>query len=695
MTIFYNGFHAPIGAHSSFTFGCKGKKGGLGLELWRPADQNVYIGLESKDGKCFEALPFFEPEEIPFEGMFGNPRDITCFKDKDISREYKLGTDKWKAGDIEFTVYSPVESIPDPESASDMDLKKILVPSVCVELVVDNSKCDRERIAFFGHDTSRDTDSMRIFDNMERPYQGIGIGNSTAIVTDSKNAFHAQQMSMKHILSAVHEENWTFALFLANTGSIVCKVPPKTKVEFRFAVCFFRPGMVTSGEATSYWYYRYFRDIESVARYTLENFEDIKARAVKSNSIIDDNKLNDAQKFQLCHAVRSYYGSTQLLDWDNRPFWVVNEGEYRMMNTLDLTIDHLFFEMSMNPWVVKNTLNIFASRYSYEDKLHLPGGTNSHPGGISFCHDMGSRNRISRPQYSTYEAYGLKGLFSHMTHEQLVNWTICATAYAIKNKDKAWEAEKLPLFRKCLKSLMNRDHPDDEKRTGIMKLDSSRTIDGSEITTYDSLDTSLGQARSNIYIVIKGWAAYSALEKIFSNYQEYREDAQMAEKQASRTADSVCTFMDTKEGYIHAIMGEDCNSQIIPAIEGLVFPHFMEMRELLDEKGKYGKMIQTLKTHFKTVFKKGVCIFPDGGWKLSSSAENSWLSKIYLNQFVARKILGFKNDDTGIKADQAHAGWLLKEENLYWAWSDQMFTGIAKESKYYPRGVTSFLWLNE
>lgn len=44
----------------------------------------------------------------------------------------------------------------------------------------------------------------------------------------------------------------------------------------------------------------------------------------------------------LTHSIRSYYGSTQLLDADGKPFWVVNEGEYRMMNTFDLTVDQMF-----------------------------------------------------------------------------------------------------------------------------------------------------------------------------------------------------------------------------------------------------------------------------------------------------------------------------------------------------------------
>ena len=70
-------------------------------------------------------------------------------------------------------------------------------------------------------------------------------------------------------------------------------------------------------------------------------------------------------------------------------------------------------------------------------------------------------------------------------------------------------------------------------------------------------------------------------------------------------------------------------------------------------------------------------------------------SKIYLCQHVYRQILGFPWEAAGAKADAAHVGWLLRDENTYWSWSDQIVAGIAKGSKYYPRGVTSILWLNE
>lgn len=144
-----------------------------------------------------------------------------------------------------------------------------------------------------------------------------------------------------------------------------------------------------------------------------------------------------------------------------------------------------------------------------------------------------------------------------------------------------------------------------------------------------------------------------------------------------------------------AVMGEDCDSRIIPAIEGLVFPQVLGMTSVLRTAGPYGELIQALKTHFKTVLRKGACLYRDNGWKLSSSADNSWLSKIYLCQFVARQVLGVRTATTGETADKAHQGWLLKEENLYYAWSDQMRSGVAVGSKYYPRGVTSILWLVE
>jgi hypothetical protein len=151
----------------------------------------------------------------------------------------------------------------------------------------------------------------------------------------------------------------------------------------------------------------------------------------------------------------------------------------------------------------------------------------------------------------------------------------------------------------------------------------------------------------------------------------------------------------TEGGYIPGVVGENNDSRIIPSIEGLVFPYAFGCPEALERNGRYGDYIQALSKHLGTVLTEGICLFPNGAWKLSSTSNNSWLSKIYLCQFVARHILDLAWDEKGRKADEAHVSWLLAPQNAFWSWSDQILSGTAVGSKYYPRGVTSILWLDE
>ncbi|MDF2963593.1 MAG: beta-xylosidase [Paenibacillus sp.] len=700
-TIFFNAHHSPIGAFASFTLGYRGAKGGLGLELGKPADQNVFIGLESDQGNYYEALPFYEAgedesrrydlekEEPDRKGRAA----IIPFSSADLEREFKTGTDTWKAGDLTFTLFSPVRSVPEPGEANEAELKEAIIPAVFAELKVDNTKSSKARRAFFGYQgTDPYTAMRRLEETTDGAVTGIGQGNITAIAAKDPGIQTAVGFSMEHILSAKLRENWKFGL--GGVGALIMDVAPGECKTYRFAICFYRGGIVTSGMETSYYYTRFYRNIDEVASYALDSFDSLKEACVQADLLTDRSGLSEDQKFMLAHSIRSYYGSTQFLQKDGLPLWIVNEGEYRMMNTFDLTVDQLFYEMKMNPWTVRNELDLFVDRYTYEDQVFFPGQPDVlYPGGISFTHDMGVANIFSRPGYSSYEMHGISDCFSHMTHEQLVNWVLCCAVYTEGTDDQAWLKSKLDLLSSCFESMLNRDHPDPAQRNGLMGLDSSRTMGGAEITTYDSLDVSLGQARNNIYIAGKCWAAYAALERIFQN-NGMPEQAAEARQQAQRTAATVVSFV-TEEGYIPAVVGEGNESRIIPAIEGLVFPYFTGRQDVLDPQGEYGEYIQVLKKHLQTVLVPEVCLFGDGGWKLSSTSNNSWLSKIYLCQFVARRILGLAWEDSGHRADAAHVSWLLHPEESYWCWSDQMISGVAKGSKYYPRGVTSILWLEE
>jgi hypothetical protein len=692
--IHFNAQHSPIGAFASFTLGAKGAKGGLGLELGKPADQNVFIGIA--DGESITCLPFFQETaddsaRFDVEAVAALKRVVPRpWADNEIRREFAAGTDTWRAGDLAFSIHTPVMPAPEPGKASEKDLRLAYVPALTVELTVDNTRTKQDRLAIFGFQGNDPVRGMRLVEGLEK-ITGIACGDTLAIVSDSPGVHSALGFSVEDILEESDPFNHSFGI--GGVGLLVCRAKAGKKQTFRFAVCFHRAGRATTGLDTRYHYTRHFSDIESVASYAMENFSALKKRGDAFDKKLAKAKLGEARSFMLAQAVHSYYGSTQFLECGGKPLWVVNEGEYRMINTLDLTIDQLFFEMEMNPWTVRNELDWFLQRYSYTDTVRFPGGATEYPGGITFTHDMGNTNHFTPAGRSVYEKSGLHGCFSHMSHEELVNWLVCALVYAKQSGDTAWRKKNLPTFQKILTSLLNRDHPDPAQRDGVMSLDSSRCAGGSEITTYDSLDVSLGQARNNLYLAVKCWGSYLGLADLFSAVGD-KKRADIALDQARRAAATISATAD-KNGLLPAILHENVESRIIPAIEGLVIPHALGLKKTLSPEGEFGALIAALRRHLRGVLKQGICLFPDGGWKISSTSNNSWLSKVYLCQFIASEILGEKPGKAGAAADQAHAAWLRDPQNSYWAWSDQIVSGRAQGSKYYPRGVTSILWLKE
>lgn len=679
---FFNAHHSPVGAFATLTLGCKGPRGGLGLELGGPANEGIYVGAETADGGRFQAFPFYggaetQSEDYDVEGLsdFQHDQALSAFPDSEIKRRFGAAVDEWTAGDLRLRIYSPPRSVPDPSSH---DVREQVVPSVLVELTLDNRAGSRDRKAFFGYAGSERAVGMRLLD--EPGLTGVGQGGFIAIATEDSDVYAGLGWQPEAVLKPKLEENLGF--MLGSLGLIVGSTPAGQIRTFRFAVAFFREGTATTGIRTRYLYRRYFDRIEEVLRHTLESAD----RSVREAERFDTkvlSGLSEDRAFMLAHAIRSYFGSTQLLEReDGRPLWVVHEGEYRMMNTFDLTVDQAFFELALNPWTVRNELDLFVERYAYQDGIRSPGSPDLHAGGIAFTHDMGVANAFAAPGRSGYEQAGLRGCFSYMSSEELTNWVITAGLYVVHTQDWAWARENASVFVECLLSMERRDDPDEAARNGVMGLDAARCEGGAEITTYDSLDASLGQARNNLYLAVKSWAAYLYLEHVFSAIEQPGPAAR-GRSQAERAAATIIAARN-EEGLLPAVIGEGVDARIIPAIEALVYPHASGLA------CGFGELRSALSEHFRRVLKPGVCKFPDGGWKLSSTSRNSWLSKIYLCQYVAESVLNYEPDG---EADRAHVGWLLDEENVYYAWSDQMLAGKAVGSRYYPRGVTAILWL--
>ena len=111
--------------------------------------------LEQRGGTPFDALPFFPlgpggddgAGGEAFFSQMGNALGerrayrVLPFVDSAIARDFRLGSDTWTAGDLSFSIYSPVRSVPDPSAASanEYELEQAILPAVVAELTVDNT----------------------------------------------------------------------------------------------------------------------------------------------------------------------------------------------------------------------------------------------------------------------------------------------------------------------------------------------------------------------------------------------------------------------------------------------------------------------------------------------------------------------------------------------------------------------------
>jgi xylan 1,4-beta-xylosidase len=690
----FNAHHAPVGAFASVTLGAPGAAGGVGMGLEGPAGADVLVGLEAADGTGFDVLPFFDAQaddrarfDAALVGAGVDEPPLRAVDARAITREFGVSRDTWHAGDLTFSLFSPTGPVPDPDRHPADEVAAAVLPAVLAELIVDNTGGSRPRRAFLGYVGPAPDAAMAVSAEpvgATAGFVGVGQGRTTALVSDTPGVRPGVGFSVDTILADAES-----GAGLGRIGLLWIEVPSRERRTVRFAFCFHRAGPVTTGVDANFWYTRYFPTMRSVCVAALTGADRLRRAWAGDAARIVPPHLPAARRFQLAHAVRSYVGCTELLD-DGTPRWIVNEGEYRMINTLDLAVDHVFFELSHSPWMVRNVLDAFADRYSYVDDLHHPDGRRV-PGGLAFTHDMGVANAFAPPGRSAYERPGLRGCFSFMAHEELLNWILCGVLYLADTGDEEWRDRRASLFAAALDSLVRRDDPDPSRRTGVMGWDGGRTGEGWEITTYDSLDPALGRARGSTYLAVKTWAAYVCLAPVLAAAGDPARSAE-ARAQARRCAATVVAAAGP-DGVLPAVLDDPAvPGYVVPAIEGLVYPWYAGEYAAVDPQGEYGELIRVLRRHVDAILVPGRCLFPDGGWRLSSGSGNSWLSTIYLAQFVAERVLRRVPQDADRLADEAHGRWLRDPRNVRWAFSDQIVDGVAAGSRYYPRGVTAFLW---
>jgi hypothetical protein len=694
----YHTQHSPVGAFASFTLGLHSGTGGFGQSLGAPATQGIYVGYRTSAGDPWRLLPFFAPRAGSAEAAFTTAEgvgkvdassDVAVLGPDAFGRELGWATDRWVSGPFAFALHTPWrrttrESLRSPGAA-----RAAFAPVVLATIELDNRASDGPAHLAFG--LNDPADLWHPLADEDRTLAGFAKANACGYATKAHPEVECRQAF--DLFHPKYRDHRGLHLLGPENG-LVFHVPPRARRRYPIALGFFVAGPVTSGIATSYFYARLFKNLREVLAYGLRHHLRFQREAEARDLRLSRARLTAEQRWLIAQSTHSYLGSTQLLQHRGKPLWVVNEGEYRMMNTLDLTVDQLFFELEWHPWAVRNVLAQLQQRYAYRDRIRKSGRLVR--GGLSFAHDMGVGNQFSLRGRSSYECDGISGCFSHMTMEQLVNWTCCTLTYAERTGDRAWLRASVPLLREAMASLQRRDDPDPRARNGILKYDSARCGDrGSEITTYDSLDVSLGQARNNFYLATKTLAAWLLLERAFR-----RLGLAAQRRQARRTADllveTLMSRFERDRNRFPAVFESGSQSVILPGAEGMVFPLYLGFfREV---KGRYPAFLAMLGAHLASALKPGICVDPiSGAWKISSTSHNTWFSKIALAQFVARSAFPGAIGPEAARADRVHCnfqkGFPLGRNALV----DQFHssTGVDLGSRFYPRGVTACLWLLE
>ncbi len=697
----YHTQHAPFGAFASFTLGLPGARGGFGQSLSGPANQDVYVGFRrvSAGGHPagrWQLLPSYQRPAVAAVAAFtGENTQSTSHEPEaiDLARiERRLGwaSDTWRHDRFSFCLFSPFSRTEDPDTLSDEDARRAFAPVVCAEIGFDNTRGTEPVELLFG--IGHTDQPMRALEDSADDLRGFALGHACGFAARPED-IHTRIQGLDLFNPPARDHRGIH--LLGHEAGIVFRVPAGQARRFPIALGFHQAGVVTTGVPTRYYYTKFFDDLEAVLRHGLAAHAHYVVTAESRDAELATAKLDEHQRWLIAQATHSYFGSSQLMLHRGRALWIVNEGEYRMINTFDLTVDHLFFELAWHPWAVANTLDLFVQRYRYTDQIQRPGETTVVRGGVSFTHDMGSMNQFTPPGRSSYECDHLHGCFSHMTMEQLLNWICCATTYAEKTGDTAWLRGHQKLLLACAESLRRRDDPRAARRTGLLKWDSHRCgTDGGEITTYDSLDVSLGQARNNLYIAVKAYASWTLLERAFAKLN-LPADSSSARTSADLAAHAVAEKFEADTGLFPAVFEAGNRSRILPAVEGLVFPLFLGFANEL--RARHPDFFAKLSTHMANALQSGVCLDAESGaWKISSTSTNTWFSKIALAQHVVQKLFPEALNAKARAADAVHARMQQSEPLGKYAMVDQVHstTGVSLGSRYYPRIVTACLWLN-
>ncbi len=418
-------------------------------------------------------------------------------------------------------------------------------------------------------------------------------------------------------------------------------------------------------------YTYFFKNINEVVNFAAAQEKTIRRASSAFDLMIQRQATNPILYWLLSQAFHSYVGNTWIVGTPHKNLeYLVWEGEFRYINTVDVAHDYAVLEGLYFPWVIKHEL-LSWEKSAKEDTI-----------GTVVPHDLGIHTAYSGKQAYLIDGHETSG----MPVEENLNYILLAYWYWYQTQDVAFIKQRIPFLQKLIASVEKRD----TNGNGIVD-----TAIG--MTTYDNDgNIMLKSAPDSIYLGIKQLAAELALYHMLQNHDT--QAAEHAMLQAKMIADSLRLAYQTY-GFIPLSLRSDITEpmatnqnvygtqeQGIAAFSGLLYPALTNLQSdiLTDLK-------PLLADSFKQAYQHSLVF--DGntpvGLQLAQFQGLSlgWLSHSVMIDTIANRLFG-----------QTYQSYNLYFAKLYdnpHAYSDgQYFKPPYQEPHttllYYPRGAALF-----
>lgn len=372
-------------------------------------------------------------------------------------------------------------------------------------------------------------------------------------------------------------------------------------------------------------YTEWFKSVDDVIDYAFTYQEEIIQKTNRFESQLKQQLPNPKQYWLAAQAFHSYLGNTWLVQPQNQPNhfrFLVWEGEFKYINTVDVAHEHGVLEGKFIPWAIRSELDQWQKSVQRDDY------------GPVIPHDIGKRLDIFNRQ-----TYGVSGMFpSAMPVEENANFILLSYWYWFQTQDDAYIKRQLPFLMDLFSSLVARD----TNHNGLADIVGT--------TTYDNPgNLSLLKAPDNVYLSIKQFAAYVSLAHLLHITGSTTQVAQV-ESEATKILTSLQSYYASHQSLpitLDASFVEpNPNNQPNTSptiIMGLLYPALTQQDSPL-----MSSLISLLKQAYPSIRTQSQSTANDQliGEKLASiqRLDLEWFSHIIAQNFIADKVFNQQYD---------------------------------------------------